>query len=315
LVAVVAVLVAGRVVACLAHLWACAALMPELKKPRRVEWASAGPLLRFGGWMTVSNVVGPFMVTFDRFVIGAMITVAAVAYYSVPFEVVFRLTMFPAALLAVLFPAFSAASVSDRSRLAFLYDCGVKYLFIGLFPVTLALIALAPEGLTVWLGKDFAENSAPVARWLLAAVFLNGLAQVPFSHLQSEGRPDLTAKLHLAQLPVYAVLLFVMARRFGIDGVAVVWFLRVAADSLLLFGFSYRRLPENKIALRKLSLIVMAALGAFAVAASGTSARFRAVFVVITCLLGAPAIWHWMISPRERKALQLLLRRSDTAGV
>lgn len=315
LVAVVAVLAIGRAVACVAHLWACVALLPELKRPPTVERAFVGPLLRFGGWMTVTNVVGPFMVTFDRFVIGAMITVAAVAYYAVPFEVVFRLTMGPAALMAVLFPAFSTAGSEDRGRLAFLYECGVKYIFIGLFPITLALIALAPEGLTLWLGKDFAQNSAPVARWLLVAVFINGLAQVPFIHLQSEGRPDLTARLHLLELPFYAGLLFLMAIKFGIQGVAVAWFLRVVADTVLLFIFSRRQLPESRKVIARLPWITAAALAAFGFAAWNTPAQVRLVFATLTCILSVIAAWFWMISPRERKALQSLLRRSDTPGV
>jgi O-antigen/teichoic acid export membrane protein len=315
LVPVVAVLAVGRALACLAHLWACAALIPELKSWPTVERAFLKPLLSFGGWLTVSNVVGPFMVTFDRFVIGAMITVTAVAYYAVPFEVVFRLTMGPAALIAVLFPALSTAGVSDRGRLAFLYECGVKYIFIGLFPITLAMIALAPEGLTLWLGKDFAVNSATVARWLLVAIFINGVAQVPFAHLQAEGRPDLTAKLHLIELPFYAALLFLVALKFGIVGVAVAWCVRVVADTLLLFWFSRRSLPERRIVPTKLPWMFGGALAAFAVAASRTSVEFRGVFVLLTCLAGAAATWLWMISPRERSAFKSMLRRSSTAGV
>lgn len=313
-VAVVAVLVAGRAVACVAHLWACVAVLPELRQPPTLDRVFVAPLLRFGGWMTVTNIVGPFMVTFDRFVIGAMITMAAVAYYAVPFEVVFRLTMGPAALMAVLFPAFSTASSEDRARLVFLYECGIKYIFIGLFPVTLALIALAPEGLTFWLGRDFAQNSAPVARWLLAAVFVNGVAQVPFIHLQSEGRPDLTAKLHLIELPFYAVLLFVMAKAFGIQGVAIAWLLRVALDTLLLFVFSLRWLPESKKAVARLPVMMAVALGAFALAASSTPVAARLVFAAVICVLSGAAAWFWMISPRERKALQSFLQRSNTEG-
>jgi O-antigen/teichoic acid export membrane protein len=214
--------------------------------------------------------------------------------------------------MAVLFPAFSTAGTEDRARLAFLYECGIKYTFIGLFPVMLVLIALAPEGLTLWLGKDFAQNSAPVARWLLAAVFINGVAQVPFSHLQSEGRPDLTAKLHLIELPFYAVLLFVMAKAFGIRGVAIAWFLRVALDTLLLFILSHRWLPESKLAVARLPMMMAAALGAFALAASSTPVVARLVFAAVMCVLSGAAAWFWMISPRERKALQSFLQRSNT---
>jgi O-antigen/teichoic acid export membrane protein len=189
----------------------------------------------------------------------------------------------------------------------------VKYIFIGLFPLTVLLIALAPEGLSVWLGKDFAVNSAPVARWLLAAVFINGLAQVPFAHLQSEGRPDLTAKLHLIELPFYVGLLFPIALRYGIRGVAITWFLRVAADTVLMFFFSQRYLPESRPVLRRLMLITAAAIAVFALAAWGMPVVFKTVFALTVCLLSVIAAWVWIISPREKKALQALLRRQESA--
>ncbi len=78
--------------------------------------ASVKPLFIFGGWMTVSNVLGPLMVTFDRFLIGSIISIAAVAYYSIPYEVVTKLWLISSALIGVLFPAFSATSHHDRTR-------------------------------------------------------------------------------------------------------------------------------------------------------------------------------------------------------
>src|SRR6185312_6196697 len=127
--------------------------------------------------MTVSNVVGPMMVTFDRFVIGAMISLSAVAYYALPYEAVMKTTLFAAALMGVLFPAFSTAGAQDRSRLVVLCDAGTRYLFIVLFPAILVLVAFAPDALRLWLGTDFALKSTWVVRWLAVAVFLNGLAQ------------------------------------------------------------------------------------------------------------------------------------------
>src|SRR5271170_7426102 len=72
LVPIVGSLVASRAAISLAQFWVCLRAVPELR--RRLVWhgPSAGPLLRFGGWMTVSNIIGPLMVTFDRFLIGAL---------------------------------------------------------------------------------------------------------------------------------------------------------------------------------------------------------------------------------------------------
>ena len=61
-------------------------------------------LAAYGGWMTVSNVIGPLMVVWDRFVIGAIIGSAAVAIYVVPFNFVWQILIVPAALTSALFP-------------------------------------------------------------------------------------------------------------------------------------------------------------------------------------------------------------------
>lgn len=307
-VAVFAALVLIRGVACCAYVWACMRVLPQLRQAPSLSKAMAKVLLRFGGWMTVSNVVAPFLVTFDRFVIAAVISVAAVAYYAVPLEVVLKLTLVPGALIMVLFPAFSTAGSADRGRLVFLYESGVKYIFISLFPVTLALIAFAPEALTLWLGKDFALHSTSVTRWLLTAIFLNGLAQIPFIHLQSDGRPDITAKLHVFELPIYATVLFLLARRFGIDGVAVAWLLRIVLDGLLLYWFSHHLLGENKIVVTKLPWMIAAAVTSFAVAASTGSVGMRIAVVFCSTLLTGMAAWSWMLTAKEKKSLQSLLQ-------
>jgi O-antigen/teichoic acid export membrane protein len=309
LVAVIAVLVFGRAVACAAHIWACFLIVPHLKGRHFLPFSELKPLLRFGAWLTVSNVVGPLMVAFDRFLIGAMVSVSAVAYYAVPSEVVLKLSLIPAALVGVLFPAFSTASRADRARLVFLYECGVKYTFIVLFSLAIVLIAFAPEGLRLWLGSDFALNSTPVARWLAAAIFINAIAQIPYAHIQSVGRADLTAKLHLIELPFYAGALFLMASRMGIRGVAIAWFGRAALDAVLLFFLSHRLLPENEIVVSKLPWMLATALMAFVVAASNEPFGFRMAFVLGTCVVAALIGWFRVLSPRERTGMQVLFQR------
>ncbi|HET9182720.1 MAG TPA: flippase [Candidatus Angelobacter sp.] len=307
-VAIIAVLVLGRAIACCAYIWACVRVLPQLWRAPSLSKPLGKLLFRFGGWMTVSNVVAPFLVTFDRFVIAAVISVAAVAYYAVPFEVVLKLTLVPGALMTVLFPAFSTAGSADRGRLVFLYESGVKYIFVGLFPVTLVLIAFAPEALSVWLGRDFALHSTSVARWLLAAIFLNGLAQIPFIHLQSEGRPDITAKLHILELPIYAAVLFNLTKHFGIDGAAIAWLLRIVLDGVLLFWFSHRLLRENKVVVTKLPRMLAAGLTAFIIAAWTGSVAIRVVIVCGSTLLAGVLSWSWMFTASERKSLLSLLQ-------
>jgi O-antigen/teichoic acid export membrane protein len=304
LVAVMAVLVLGRVIAGVAHLWACFHAFPGLNDGRAFHASAVGPLFRFGTWMTVSNVVGPLMVTFDRFLIGSLISVAAVAFYSVPYEMVTRLWLVPGALVGVLFPAFSTAAVCDRGRLVFLFESGVKYIFLILFPITLILIAFAPEGLQFWLGSEFARQSAPVARILAVAVFINSLGYIPFAHVQGAGRPDITAKLHLIELPIYAIALFLMAKSMGIRGVALAWLLRVIIDSGLLFLFSWRLLPENRFVTTLLPLLAGGGTAMFMVAMFLHGLPAKVIFTVAGCVLVSAMTWCWVLTPREKMALR-----------
>jgi O-antigen/teichoic acid export membrane protein len=221
----------------------------------------------------------------------------------VPYEVVTRLSLVPGALVGVLFPAFSTSMVSDRARLVFLFESGVKYIFLALFPITLVLITFAPEALHFWLGSEFARQSAPVAQILAVAVFLNSLGQVPFAHVQGAGRPDITAKFHLLELPIYLAALVFMARNMGIQGVALAWLLRVALDSVLLSVFSLRLLPENRFVATKLPLLAAGASAAFAVGAFLNGVVVKSAFSVAGCVLVTAAMWRWMLTSREKAAL------------
>jgi O-antigen/teichoic acid export membrane protein len=211
-----------------------------------------------------------------------------------------KLSLIPAALIGVLFPAFAAAAAGDGDRLAFLFDCGVKYIFIALFPITLGLTAFAPEILRSWLGSDFAQQSTVVVRLLAVAVFLNGLANVPFAHLQSVGRADLTAKLHLCELPIYLAALFVLVKFLGIRGAAIAWLARVAMDTAILFFLSRRALREYDLERAKLLLMVSVAIVAFVVATLPMGFGFKLVGVACLLVAGGIGAWRWLLSPKEK---------------
>src|SRR6266478_8421516 len=102
LIPVVGTLVAGRIVAWAAHLVLCLRVVPGLGCAIAWERSAVGPLQRFGWWMTVSNLVSALMAMIDRFLIGALVTMTAVAYYATPYEVVTKLWLIPGALVGVM---------------------------------------------------------------------------------------------------------------------------------------------------------------------------------------------------------------------
>jgi O-antigen/teichoic acid export membrane protein len=301
---VVVVLVTGRVIAWGAHLLLCLKVMPTLRHGIAWQRATVGPLLRFGSWMTVSNIVSPLMITLDRFVIGSLLTVGAVAYYATPYEVVTKFWIIPGSLLGVLFPAFSTSFAQDRNRTALLYDKSVKYLLLAIFPLTLLVVTLADDGLKLWLGAEFAKHGARVLQWLAVGVFINCLAWAPMAVVQGVGRPDLTAKLHIIELPLYLLILFWLTKIYGIEGAAVAWTARVAIDALVLFAVAKRFLPVRSSAQFRTFLFVASGLGIFALTILLRGWEMKVLFLALILFGFLFVAWFVVLSPEERRLAQ-----------
>ena len=301
---VTAVLVIGRLVACGAYLAACLSTMPVLRSGFALRRAAIKPLFHFGAWMTVTNVIGPLMVYLDRFVIGAIVSVAAVAYYATPYEMVTKLWIIPSAIVAVLFPAFAASYARDRDRTTLLFARGIKYVALALFPVTLVITAFSYEGLRWWLGDEFARHSAPVLQWLAIGVFTNSLAQVFFALIQGVGRPDLTAKFHLLELAVYLPGLWWAIHHYGILGAAIAWTARVAFDGILLFWLSSRFLGGNTVLFKRMGAGMLAALGGLVMPLLADGLIPRAAMASSIMVVFVSVAWFAVLAPDERTRIQ-----------
>jgi O-antigen/teichoic acid export membrane protein len=308
LVPIVIVLVAGRVVTLLAHLVVCLRRHAYLREAIQIRRDAVVPLLRFGGWMTLSNVVSPIMAYLDRFFIGTVLPLAAVAHYVTPYELVTKLLVVPQGIVVALFPAFATSYASDRVRTAVLFERTLRAVLLLMFPLLLGIVLFAREGLTVWVGPEMAARGSQVLRWLAVGVFINGMAQAPFVVLQSTGRPDITARLHLAELPVYLGALWWLAQRYGLVGVAMAWTLRAAVDAASLFVLASRRLPGEPGQSRLVVLAIAAALAVFALAGLVEDPRAKAAFLAATLVVFVLLAWRIVLRPLEREWLSVWTR-------
>lgn len=300
LLPIVGVLALARLVAG-AVLWVlCVKTEPAVKHRIAIRWNLALALFHFGGWMTVTNFVSPLMASLDRFLIGAVVSVSAVAYYATPSEAITRLLIVPLAIVGVLFPAFSSGFAQDKVRTRLLFVRGVKYASLAIFPFLLVVIVFAREGLTLWAGAEFARQSTVVLQWLAIGVFFNGLAQIPFALVQGIGRPDITGKMHLLELPGYAMLLWVLVRRMGIEGAAMAWTARVVVDAVILFGLSYRILRTEPLNLRRFAVPIASALLLLTLGSIPMSIYVKVSFTALTLLAFAFITWFALLDPTER---------------
>ncbi len=304
---VVAVLVLGRYLAGIAHLVFCFNVMPSLRKNLAICRSGIASLVRLGSWMTVSNVVGPLMLYSDRFLIGSLISVTAVAYYATPYEVITKLLLVPTAIVAVMFPAFSATFAQDRERTGVIFARSLKAIMSVVFPTVLVIVLFSNQALRLWLGPDFAAHSTRVLQFLAAGVFINSLTQLPFALIQSVGRPDLAAKLHLVELPTYLLALSWLVIRHGIEGAAIAWTIRVTLDCIIMFVLARRVVASNVLISGRIIALLIVSLAILGLACVPQTIMFKALFLVVSAPLCALAAWFRLFSAEERAQLQATL--------
>jgi hypothetical protein len=126
------------------------------------------------------------------------------------------------------------------------------------------LVVLGIVGMKIfllhWIGPNLANASAPVGQAILVGTWVNGMAYIPYARLSGDRRPDVPARLHLAELVPFIAVLLLSLHLWGVQGAAWAWTLRCMADSVLLFALS--RLPWRSYAPLLPSLFFVIALPA-----------------------------------------------------
>lgn len=207
-------------------------------------------IFSFGGWLAADNMIAPLVTQIDRYIIGAVLGMAALGYYQAPLEMVTKVNIIPMAFAGVLYPALAHAFASDKLRAERIYTGYYNLTQCILFPILLVLAWFGTEILQTWLAlsptmsdvqyNQFIAQGAPVMRIFAIGVFFNGLAALPLSYIQTLGRPDLTTKAHFVQLPVFAAAAYWAILHYGLMGGAFVMSLRMVADHLILNGMVHR---------------------------------------------------------------------------
>jgi len=203
-----------------------------------VSWntGTALDLLRFGGWVSISAVVGPIMVVLDRFAIGALMGAREVGYYTVPYQLAERATLLSASLNSALFPRLTvAADGLPRQQMS---EDALRLLVVLMSPPVAFGMLLVGPFLSWWVSPELAAASGRTAQVLLVGFWVNSLAMVPYTQLHAAGRPGFVAKCHLVEVLPYLGLLYLGLKGAGLVGAASVFALRAGVDFLLLGHFS-----------------------------------------------------------------------------
>jgi O-antigen/teichoic acid export membrane protein len=276
--------VAGQLASALARVVASYVLCSE--RPRlRFRWELARELLKYGRWVSASSMLLFILVNGDNVVIGKWIGAEALAYYNWAYQ----LANLPALVItqvlsSVMFPALAAVR-ADPVRLGELFARSMRLTWLLALPSS-ALIAALVDVFTRALLGDRWLPIVPLTHALALFGLLRAVGASAGALFLAVGRPDLRAKLQIAQLVVFALGLYPLFHAYGVLGVA----LSVTAYSVL-------NLPAAQFCLRLVGLGPAALLRSTALtllaAVSGGAGAFGTARGLEQ--LGAPA-WVALIS-------------------
>lgn len=249
----VAALVVARLISCAAQWVSAGRKLPDGWQKVGVQLPFLKVLLSQGVWMTASNLIGPLVVTLDRFIIASFVAAGVVAYYTVPSEVMVRLLIVPGALAAALFPQLASVLQFSQIEAAALYNRSLRITILCMAPICLVTTIGSYWGLSWWIDPEFAADSWPIASILSLGILCNSIAFVPFAIIQAAGRARTTALANMLVLVLYLPVLLWLVDEHGVVGAAMAWVFRAVIDMALLLYFARKLLVPSPRYLEGLS--------------------------------------------------------------
>jgi O-antigen/teichoic acid export membrane protein len=283
--------------------------------------AEARALLHFGGATLVGTLAAQVSLQVDKLIIGAVLPLARVAYYAVPFNLAAKLFVVPYAVGPALFPAVSQTAALGRAgELRMLYLRTTKVLFTTSLPLVLILAVWADRVLAVWIGEDFALEGTRPLRILAAAFFVLLMTQPATDVARGTGRPGIGAAIGAADAALVTVLCLLLVPRLGIDGAALAILVGTGAGSLLfialvqrtMLGLRHRDVIAAALARPLLAGLACAVL-LWALRPAVTGLLALGLLALAVLALYAAATYSFVLDGRERAVLATasgrLLRR------
>lgn len=266
-------------------------IRPALQWDKAIFWAivpSAVPFALAGIFTKVYSYL-------DSVLLSYLVGDEAVAWYSIPYKLIFAFQFIPMALSAALFPAMSYYYTCSRERLAEMFERSMRYLIILALPLAVGIAAIADGLILAVYGEAYRPSILPLQ--ILSASLLFAFLDFPVGAILNACNRQARQTLAMAATMVANIVLnALLIPRYTVVGAAVAALVSYA----LLFGLGFfwaRSIAPIRIRPIAVSLL-RAGLASAAMAAVVLGLKGRVnVFVLIP--LGAAVYAVALVALRE----------------
>jgi O-antigen/teichoic acid export membrane protein len=218
-----------------------------------------------------SQIIGLLWQYSDRILLGYFIGTSAIAYFSVPQQIIFKILGLISAGAAVLFPKFSVEIINNDIKLIFKK---FTLLLLSISIVSFAVLSLImPEFLTLWISAEFAEEAKDIAIILAISCMIRGAAPVYMNLFKGIGKPVYNLYAIISSSLIIVILNFILIPIYGINGAGIAY-LFSPLPMFLIFYLIYTRM-FNESAKEAIVLFVVPLLLGYSLLTLGLMIKSR----------------------------------------
>ncbi|MBK9098367.1 MAG: flippase [bacterium] len=295
----VVVLIIVRIILWLWYLLLCTKINPEIKIQIKINFNIIRPVIKFSAWTSLVNVIGPIILYSDRFLIGVLISASAITYYAVSYETVSKLLLISSALVSVLFPIFSSSYINNPEESKKIFLRGIKFIFLILYPFIVIIVTFAYNGIELWLGKNYADNSSTILQFLSIGILFNSLSSIPNNFFQGTGNPKIPALIALVEFPFYITALWFAINYWGIVGASITYMVAAATDAVIMYSVAKKNFKitfGSKFYLLVFFLMIIILFIPFFI----NSLQYKIIFALIILSSFIILGWKYFLTEDER---------------
>jgi len=157
----------------------------------------------------------------DSVVIGAVLDVSQVTFYTIASMLTQYLEQFIWAIVVVFIPIISAKDAKGEKNKSKLYVIGSKYSMLLCTPVIIVLLLNGDRFIALWMGEDYAETSGNVLKVLLVAYLFSLSQLIAHGILKGISKHKALAYILCIEAIINLFLSLYLAQYYGIIGVAL----------------------------------------------------------------------------------------------
>jgi O-antigen/teichoic acid export membrane protein len=178
-------------------------------------------LLGFSAYSFLSRFATLSYTHADKLIIGALVGVTGLAYFTVAATLANRVLGLTFRLSGVLFPAASALAASgELARLDRLYLKATRYVAFLNAAILVLVAVFAYQILAYWMNEDFARHGATVLAVMALAQFIDSLTSLPSLVNDGMGHPRVSGLFAVARALVGLGIVYAGVAGWGIEGAA-----------------------------------------------------------------------------------------------